>query len=89
MASLVGEEARLHSLTVHPDARGKGLGTALMRARLRGLFELGATRVITEVATWNGAAAEIARAHGFQKIGSMYVESARPTRDGDRRFVRR
>jgi GNAT superfamily N-acetyltransferase len=88
MATLIGTNARLHTLTVHPDHQNKGIGTALYRARLRGLFDIGATRVITECATWNVAALEIARAHGFHKSGVMYVESARDQR-AERKFVRR
>ncbi|MCZ7681293.1 MAG: GNAT family N-acetyltransferase [Sandaracinaceae bacterium] len=88
MATLVGDRARLHTLTVHPDHRNRGLGTALYRARLRALFDLGAAHVLTECATWNVAALELARAHGFQKAGVMYVESARSQRD-PRKFVRR
>ena len=88
MASIVGSRARLHTLTVHPDHRNRGLGTALFRARLRALFDMGIEHVITEVATWNVAALELARAHGFVKAGVMYVESARSQRD-ERKFVRR
>lgn len=88
MATLVGTTARLHTLTVHPQHRQRGLGTALYRARLRALFDLDAARVITECATWNLAACELARAHGFQKVGEMFVETSRSQRD-ERRFVRR
>lgn len=88
MATLVGTNARLHTLTVRAEHQNKGVGTALYRARLRGLFDLGATKVITECATWNVAALEIARRQGLTKIGSMYVESARDHR-ADRKFVRR
>lgn len=88
LATVVGTRARLHTLTVHPDHRGRGLGTALYRARLRALFDMGVTSVLTECATWNVAALELARAHGFTKSGVVYVESARHHRD-ERKFVRR
>ena len=88
LATVVGTRARLHTLTVHPDHRGRGLGTALYRARLRALFDMGVTSVLTECATWNVAALELARAHGFTKSGVVYVESARHQRD-ERKFVRR
>jgi ribosomal protein S18 acetylase RimI-like enzyme len=88
MATLVGTQGRLHTLTVHKDHQNRGIGTALYRARLRGLFDLGATRIITECATWNVGALELPRAHGFTKIGTMYVESARDSRV-ERKFVRR
>ena len=88
MATLADTTARLHTLTVHPEHHARGIGTALYRARLRALFDLGATRVVTECATWNIAALELARAHGFTKSGVMYVESARDIR-AERKFVRR
>ena len=88
MATLVGAHARLHTLTVRETLRGKGIGTALYRARLRALFDMGATEVVTECATWNVAALELAHGHGFAKVGAMYVESAQSTRV-ERRFVRR
>ncbi|MBX3272473.1 MAG: GNAT family N-acetyltransferase [Sandaracinaceae bacterium] len=88
LATLVGTRARLHGLTVDPEHRGRGLGRALYRARLRGLFDLGAERVLTECATWNLGALDLARAHGFEKVGLMYVESARSAKH-ERRVVRR
>lgn len=88
MATVVGDQARLHALTVHPDHRARGLGTALYRARLRALFDMGVASVLTECATWNVAALELARSHGFEKAGVMYVESARHQRD-ERKLVRR
>ncbi len=88
MATVIDDRARLHTLTVHPDARNRGIGTALYRARVRALFDMGVTSVLTECATWNVAALELARAHGFQKVGVMYVESARDVRQA-RKFVRR
>jgi GNAT superfamily N-acetyltransferase len=88
LASLAGTTGRLHTLAVHPDTRGKGLGKELVRARLRALSELGATTVIAEIATWNLASLEIARAHGFVKVGDMYVESARSEKT-EKRLVRR
>jgi GNAT superfamily N-acetyltransferase len=88
LASLAGTTGRLHTLAVHPDHRAKGLGKELVRARLRALSELGATRVITEIATWNLASLEIARANGFQKVSEMFVESARDQKV-EKRLVRR
>lgn len=88
MASLCGTTAHLHALTVEDAARNRGLGTALMRARLRALFDLGATRIISECATWNLAAREVASRHGLTKVGEMYVESSDAARE-PRRIVRR
>jgi ribosomal protein S18 acetylase RimI-like enzyme len=80
LATVVGTEARLHTLLVDPDARSRGLGKELYRARLRALADLGVDRVITEVAVNNPAAIEIARQFGMQTVGEMYVQSARPSR---------
>jgi GNAT superfamily N-acetyltransferase len=88
LASVVGAQARLHTLTVDAEHRNKGIGTALYRARLRALLDLGASAILTECAAWNIGALEIANAHGFSTIGTMYIESARDTR-AERKFVRR
>lgn len=88
MASLCGTSAHLHALTVEDAARNRGLGTALMRARLRALFDLGATRIVSECATWNLGAREVASRHGLTKVGEMYVESSDAAREA-RKIVRR
>ena len=44
--------------------------------------------MITEIATWNLASLEIARAHGFARAGTMYVESSDHVKEA-RKFVRR
>ncbi len=88
LATQVGDEGRVHTLAVAPEHRGRGLGQELMRARLRTLGDLGVQRVITEIATWNHASLEVARKHGFVRVGEMYVESSRSVRI-DRKFVRR
>lgn len=77
LASLIGTEGRLHTLVVDPAHRNRGLGRELARARLRALAALGATQVITEISTLAAGSLEIARGEGFQKIGDMYVETAR------------
>lgn len=81
LATLAGSAARLHTLMVDPDVRSRGLGKELYRARLRALADLGVDHVITEVASNNPAAMQIARAHGMQKVGEMHVQSARATRE--------
>ena len=73
---MVGDRARLHTLTVAPDARSRGVGKELYRARLRALADLGVTNVITEVAVNNPAAIEVARQFGMQKVGEMHVQTA-------------
>ncbi|MGE0790320.1 MAG: GNAT family N-acetyltransferase [Sandaracinaceae bacterium] len=87
-ACLAGADAHLHALTVADDARGRGVGTALMRARVRALFDLGASRIVSECATWNLAAREVASRTGFTKVGEMFVESSDAARE-QRGFFRR
>lgn len=88
IVSVVGATARFSGLTVAPGHRGKGLAKELNRARVRIASDLGAERAIVEVAAWNTASLEIARAAGFTKVGSMYVETAAST-DTGQKFRRR
>jgi hypothetical protein len=46
----------------------------LMNGRLKILYELGITHVITEIANWNLASLQIAYSHGFVKIGELFIE---------------
>jgi L-amino acid N-acyltransferase YncA len=79
-ATVVGAEGRLHGNTVHPDHRGQGIGKELTRARLTACAALGASRIVTEIATHNVASLEVARSLGFQSVGQMWVESAAAVR---------
>jgi GNAT superfamily N-acetyltransferase len=80
LASLQGTQGRVHTNTLLPEHRGKGLGKELMRARLRTLSDLGAERVMTEIADWNLPSLEIARSFGFAPVGTMVVETSRTQR---------
>lgn len=80
LASLQGTEGRVHTNTILPEHRGKGLGKELMRARLRTLADLGAERVMTEIADWNLPSLEVARTFGFASVGTMVVETSRTQR---------
>ncbi|MFO0686868.1 MAG: GNAT family N-acetyltransferase [Sandaracinus sp.] len=80
MATVVGTRARLHSLIVDPDARQRGIGKELYRARLRACADLGVETVVTEVAQQNPAAMDLALRFGMKKIDEMYVQSARQAR---------
>ena len=88
LATVLGDRARFHTNTVDPAFRGRGIGKELARARLCACAALGATRVVTEVATWNVASLEVVRPLGFVPIGQMWVESAASTRV-ERTLVRR
>lgn len=69
-ALLIGSEL---SLVVHPDARGKGLGGALLAEALP---------TSGEVLAWSHgnhpAAATLARSHGFERVRELWV-MRRPT----------
>jgi GNAT superfamily N-acetyltransferase len=87
-ASVCGDVGRLYGNTVSPAHRGKGLGRELVRARISGCVGLGASRVLTEVATWNVGSLELLRAQGFATVGTMWVESSLAIRP-ERKVVRR
>ncbi|WP_243059081.1 mycothiol synthase [Nocardioides sp. SR21] len=64
-ALLVGDEL---SVVVHPDARGRGIGRALLEEALPGAGE---------VSAWSHgdhpAAAALARTHGFERVRELWV----------------
>ena len=80
MLTVQGAHARLHTNTVHPEFRGRGIGKELARARIHTALALGATQQLTEVATWNVASLEVVRSLGFEKKSAMYVSTARAER---------
>ncbi len=80
--------ARLHTLTVDPRFRGRGLGKELMRARLSMAYFLDASAAMVEIAEWNLPSLRISTSMGFAPEGWMYVESARRRRK-ERTIVRR
>ena len=80
MLTVQGAHARLHTNTVHPEFRGRGIGKELTRARIHAALALGATQQLTEVATWNVASLEVVRSLGFEKKSAMYVSTARAER---------
>lgn len=61
-------EASVHTIGVHPDFQGQGVGTALLRALLARADELNAP-VILEVRTDNESAIRLYERHGFSRIG--------------------
>ncbi|EHR59484.1 ribosomal protein S18-alanine N-acetyltransferase [Saccharomonospora cyanea] len=61
-------ETGLHTIAVHPDHQGKGVGTALLRSLLAHADELCAP-VVLEVRTDNDTAITLYERHGFERVG--------------------
>ncbi|EHK88455.1 ribosomal protein S18-alanine N-acetyltransferase [Saccharomonospora azurea] len=61
-------ETGLHTIAVHPDHQGKGIGTALLRALLVRADELSAA-VVLEVRTDNDTAIALYERYGFERVG--------------------
>ncbi len=70
---LVAGEARLHSLTVRPEARRSGVGRDLLLARLRWAERSGATGAFSEVARTNAASQALSAAAGLRRSGVVYL----------------
>jgi GNAT superfamily N-acetyltransferase len=76
-ASIVNGVGRLHTLTVLPEHRNRGIGRELIGARLHALQAVGARYVLSEIATWNLPSLQLAYANGFSKVADMWVETTR------------
>ncbi len=90
-------EASVHTIGVHPDHQGRGIGTALLRALLERADELAAP-VFLEVRTDNEPALALYDKHGFTRVGlrKRYYQPSgadaytmmRPARSPEQRRVR-
>lgn len=60
--------ARLYSIAVHPDARGNGIGAALLDDAERGARRRGCTRMRLEVRVRNRAAIAMYEARGYVRF---------------------
>lgn len=65
-----GEACSLHGLYVHPDARGRGLGDALMEALVSAARAAGCRRIGLGVFGDNRPAIRIYERHGFSRQSS-------------------
>jgi ribosomal protein S18 acetylase RimI-like enzyme len=65
----VPESAQLFGLWVHPEARGSGVATALVRAGARVAAEEGRRHLLYWVGTDNGRAVAFASGFGFRPTG--------------------
>jgi ribosomal protein S18 acetylase RimI-like enzyme len=77
-ATVVGSVGRLHTLTVLPTERARGLGKEITNARLSTLAALGVERVILEISKQNVASMRIATHAGFSPIGESIYYSRAP-----------
>ena len=66
--SRVEEMADLHRVVVHPDARGHGVGSSLVRAGLEWAGAVGARRMLLEVRPDNEPALALYRRLGFGPV---------------------
>ncbi|AWB93346.1 ribosomal protein S18-alanine N-acetyltransferase [Aeromicrobium chenweiae] len=69
-ASLAGETADLDRIAVLPAARGRGLARDLLTDLVDRVRDLGADRMLLEVAADNAAAIGLYEAHGFDTIST-------------------
>jgi ribosomal protein S18 acetylase RimI-like enzyme len=79
-ATVAGDDALLHTLTVHTRYRGEGYGKALMAARLNALAALGVPRALVEISVRNAGSMSVARSFGFRKVGETTYYSRKPKR---------
>jgi ribosomal-protein-alanine N-acetyltransferase len=63
------DEAQLLNIAVHPDARRRGIGIALLRATMRECAAAGAESMVLEVRESNEGARALYDAHGFAPVG--------------------
>jgi [ribosomal protein S18]-alanine N-acetyltransferase len=66
---VVGDEAHITSVTIHPERRGDRLGTRLMLRLARSAIEAGASSVTLEVRVSNEPAQALYRRFGMAPVG--------------------
>lgn len=64
-----GDQADVMTIGVHPDARGRGVGAALLDALLGWAADAGAREVFLDVRPSNGSAIALYESRGFVEIG--------------------
>ncbi|HEY2008947.1 MAG TPA: GNAT family N-acetyltransferase [Rhizomicrobium sp.] len=69
LARAAADEAEILTLAVRPEARGKGLGRALLQAAIGKARELGAATMFLEVGADNPHALALYAGLGFAKVG--------------------
>ncbi|HQZ00364.1 MAG TPA: ribosomal protein S18-alanine N-acetyltransferase [Propionicimonas sp.] len=66
--SCIEDMADLHRVIVHPDARGQGIGSSLVRAGLEWAGAVGARRMLLEVRPDNRSAVALYSSLGFVQV---------------------
>jgi [ribosomal protein S18]-alanine N-acetyltransferase len=69
LSRVVVDDGELLLLAVHPALRGRGIGSALLRAVVTDVRERGAARLHLEMRSGNSAGG-LYRAHGFAQVGA-------------------
>ena len=85
--TIVGDQGRLHSLSVRPHYRRAGIGTDLWHARTEWAARRGVRRVISEIWEQNVPSIAIAKAGGMEPVGRIFLSHrpGPPLGSGDRR----
>jgi [ribosomal protein S18]-alanine N-acetyltransferase len=78
MLRLLGDDVELMTIAVDPKFRGKGVGTALMKACFEDLLMTPSKRMVLEVAADNPAAIKLYTRLGFTKLSERKGYYARP-----------
>jgi len=78
---LIRDEVQINNIAVRPDARGQGLGEALLRRTLDLVREMGGAYVILEVRVSNQAAVGLYLKLGFAEIGRRKGYYFNPSED--------
>jgi ribosomal-protein-alanine N-acetyltransferase len=63
---LIADEAHIATIAVHPDYRGKGIGSSLLFTALQAAIRRGATQAMLEVRAGNETAQALYRRFGFE-----------------------
>jgi len=70
IARMAADQAEILTLAVRPEARGKGLGRALLQAAINKARGLGVVTMFLEVGTDNPRALALYAGLGFAKVGA-------------------
>ena len=81
IAWFVLDEAELANLAVAPDARGRGIGTLLLRGALEAVAARGCTSMYLEVRASNVPALALYTSHGFVEISRRKAYYKKPIED--------